>query len=201
LANIYLNPVDQAFERRRLGNISKGSIHLVRFADDMVILAQRNLEDGIALLDHYLDRLGLTLNPEKTRRLRLDIGANVDFLGFRFQNVRNRQTGTRLILVKPSPKSQERFRTKVRECVHHSAPLRIHAQVANLNRYIRGWMTYYRLGNGSDTFRTLAHFVNKRVRRVIWRRKGRRGYGWGKLTSDYIYGQLSLFYDYHVVRL
>lgn len=201
LANIYLNPVDQAFERRRLGNMSKGSIHLVRFADDMVILAQRNLEDGIALLGQYLDRLGLTLNLEKTRRLRLDIGASVDFLGFRFQNVRSRQTGTRLILVKPSPKSLERFRTRVREDVHHSVPLRVHEQVANLNRYLRGWMAYYRLGHGSDTFQQLAHFVNKRVRRVIWRRKGRRGYGWGKLTSDYLYGQLGLFYDYHVVRL
>jgi group II intron reverse transcriptase/maturase len=201
LANIYLNPVDQAFERRRLGTLSKGSIHLVRFADDMVILAQRNLEDGIALLGHYVDRLGLTLNLEKTRRLRLDIGASVDFLGFRFQNVRSRQTGTRLILVKPSPKSQERFRTRVRQYVNHSIPLRVHDQIVNLNRYLRGWMTYYRLGNGSSTFRTLAQFVNKRVRRVIWRRKGRRGYGWGTLTSAYIYGQLGLFYDYRVVRL
>ena len=170
-------------------------------ATHLVILAQRNLEDGIALLDHYLDRLGLTLNLEKTRRLRLDIGTSVDFLGFRFQNVRSRQTGTRLILVKPSPRSQERFRTRVREYVHHSVPLRINEQVANLNRYLRGWMAYYRLGNGSATFHTLAQFINKRVRRVIWRRKGRRGYGWGKLTSDYLYGQLGLFYDYHVVRL
>jgi RNA-directed DNA polymerase len=201
LANIYLNPVDQAFERRRLGSITKGSIHLVRFADDIVILAQRNLEEGITLLEHYLHRLGLTLNLEKTRRLRLDIGASVDFLGFRFQNVRSRQTGTRLILVKPSLKSQERFRMRVREHMDHSIPLRVHEQVANLNHYLRGWMAYYRLGNGSSTFRQLAHFVNKRVRRVIWRRKGLRGYGWGKLTSDYIYGQLGLFYDYHVVRL
>ncbi len=153
------------------------------------------------MLDHYLDRLRLTLNPEKTRRLRLDIGASVDFLGFRFQKVRSKQTGTRLILVTPSLKRQERFRARVREHVDHSIPLRVHEQVANLNRYLRGWMAYYRLGHGSSTFHQLAQFVNKRVRRVIWRRKGGRGYGWGQLTSDYIYGQLGLFYDYHVVRL
>ena len=34
LANIYLNPLDQAFERRRMGTIKAGSIHLVRYADD-----------------------------------------------------------------------------------------------------------------------------------------------------------------------
>ena len=47
----------------------------------------------------------------------------------------------------------------------------------------------------------LANFVNKRVRHVIHRRKGRRGYGWGSVGSDYIYGKLGLFYNYHVCRL
>lgn len=53
----------------------------------------------------------------------------------------------------------------------------------------------------SATFHELAHFVNKRVRHVIWRRKGRGGYGWRKVSSNYIYGHLGLFYDYHVARL
>jgi RNA-directed DNA polymerase len=201
LANIYLHPVDRAFERSRLGNISNGSIHLVRYADDMMILAQGQLERGITLLERYLDRLGLRLNREKTRRLTLTPGKSVDFLGFRFRNVRNRRTGTRLILVDPSRRSQERFRATVRRYVHHSIPLRAKEQVQNLNKFLRGWMGYFRPGNGSATFQELAHFVNKRVRHVIWRRKGHRGYGWNKVTSDYIYGQLGLFYDYHVVRL
>jgi group II intron reverse transcriptase/maturase len=201
LANIYLNPVDQAFERKGLGAICNGSIHVVRYADDMIILAQKNLDKGIALLDHYLDRLGLRLNKEKTRRLKLNIGESVDFLGYRFQNVRNRKTGKRLILVRPSPKSQGRFRVEVRERMHHSTPLSAKEQVENLNRYLRGWMGYFRVGNGSATFGKLAHFVNKRVRRLIWRRRGKSGYGWNKLTSDYIYGQLGLYYNYHVVPL
>jgi group II intron reverse transcriptase/maturase len=201
LANIYLNPVDQAFKRGRLGTIRSGSIHLVRYADDMVILAQKNLEKGVALLDRYMERLGLHLNREKTRRLRLDIGNSVDFLGFRFHNVRSRQNGRRLILVYPSPRSQARFRATVRRYVHHSIALRVKDQVQNLNRYLRGWMAYFRLGHGSAWFRKLAHFVNLRVRHVIWRRRGRSGYGFGKLTSQHLYGQLGLFYDYHVVSL
>jgi group II intron reverse transcriptase/maturase len=201
LANIYLNPVDQSFERKGLGAIRNGSIHLIRYADDMVILAQRNLDEGIALLEHYVERLGLRINREKTRRLKLERGESMDFLGFRFHHVRNRKTGARLMLVYPSPRSQERFRATVRKYVHHSIPLRVKDQVANLNRYLRGWMGYFRLGNGSATFGKLAHFVNKRVRHVIWRRRNRRGYGWEKLTSEYIYGQLGLFYDYHAAKL
>jgi len=201
LANIYLNPVDQAFERRGLGNIENGSIHLIRYADDMVLLAQRNLETGITLLNHYVERLGLRINQEKTRRRKLDIGESMDFLGFRFQNVRNRNTGERLILVGPSPRSQKRFREKVRKYVHHSIPLRVKEQVENLNKFLRGWIGYFRLGNGSAAFHDLANFVMKRVRHAVWRRKGRRGYGWSKLRSEYIYIQLGLFNDYHVVRL
>jgi len=201
LANIYLNPVDQAFKRERLGTVRKGSIHLVRYADDMVILARDNLEEGITLLHHYMERLGLRLNKEKTRRLRLDIGNSVDFLGFRFHNVRSRQSGTRLILVYPSLRSQAKFRATVRKYIHHSIPLRVKDQVQNLNRYLRGWVGYFRLGNSSATFRKLTRFIDLRVRRVIWRRRGRRGYGWGKLTSDHIYGHLGLFYNYHVARL
>jgi group II intron reverse transcriptase/maturase len=201
LANIYLSPVDHAFERKGLGTIRNGSVHLIRYADDMIMLAQKNLDTGVNLLNHYVERLGLRLNEGKTRRLRLDIGESVDFLGFRFHNVRHRSKGSRLILVRPSPRSQERFRATVRKYVHHSNPLRAKEQVQNLNLYLRGWIRYFRLGHGSATFHELAHFVNMRVRHVIWRRKGKRGYGWGKLTSKYIYGHLGLFYDYHVVPL
>jgi RNA-directed DNA polymerase len=73
--------------------------------------------------------------------------------------------------------------------------------VQNVNSYLRGWMGYFRVGHGSATFGKLAQFVNKRVRRLIWRRRGKSGYGWNKLTSDYIHGQLGLYYDYHVVAL
>ena len=201
LANIYLNPVDHAFERGGLGNISRGSIHLVRYADDLLLLAQKNLGTGISLLEGYLNRLGLHLNREKTQRLKMEVGRSVDFLGFRFHNVKSRRTEKRLILVYPSPRSQNRFRGEVRKRINHTIPLRTKDQVENLNRYLKGWVGYFRLGNASATFSDLAHFVNKRVRHVIWRRRGKRGYGWGKITSDYIYGDLGLFYDYHTVRL
>ncbi|MER3524858.1 MAG: hypothetical protein C4326_12615 [Ignavibacteria bacterium] len=75
----------------------------MRYADDMILLAQKELETGIALLEPYLERLGLSLNREKTRKLRMEQGASVEFLGFRFFYTKSRKTGTRLILVSPSP--------------------------------------------------------------------------------------------------
>jgi RNA-directed DNA polymerase len=201
LANIYLNPVDQAFERSGMRNISKGSVHLVRFADDMLILAQKELGKGIALLEQYLRKLGLTINREKTQVVKMEEGNSVDFLGFRFLCTRDRKRKKRLMLVYPSPKSQNQCRDKVRNLVHHSIPLRVKEQIQQVNRYLRGWTGYFRLGNANATFHDLAHFVERRVRHVIWRRRGRRGYGWNKLSRSYIYERLGLFQSYHVVRL
>lgn len=201
LANVYLNPVDQAFDSRGLGVLRKGSIHLVRYADDMLLLARWNLKEGVDLLEHYVGRLGLRMNREKTRRVRVEMGQSVDFLGFRFLSTRNRKTGKRLILVYPSPKSQQRFREEVRKRVHHSRPLRLKDQISDLNEFLRGWVGYFRVGNGSAVFGDLAYFVEKRVRHVLQRRRGRRGYGWYRMSRDYLYGELGLFADYHVCRL
>jgi RNA-directed DNA polymerase len=202
LANIYLNPIDQVFKRNGLGAIRNGSLHLIRYADDMILLAQRELETGIALLEQYLKRLGLTLNQEKTRRMRMEEGASVEFLGFRFLQVKSRKTGTRLILVTPSPRSQERCREKIRTLIHHSIPLRTKEQVQKVNRFLRGWVGYFRLGHSSAALKDVMHYVNKRVRRVLQRRQGKRGYGWGGgITSEYLYGTLGLFYDYRACRL
>jgi len=66
----------------------KGLSILVRSTDDMVNLARENLEGGITLLHHFTERLGLRLNKERTRRLRLDIGSSVDFLRLRLHNIR-----------------------------------------------------------------------------------------------------------------
>ncbi|MBI3787582.1 MAG: group II intron reverse transcriptase/maturase [Ignavibacteriales bacterium] len=200
LANIYLNPVDQAFKRSGFGNISKGSIHLVRFADDLLILAQKELGKGIALLEHYTEKLGLTINQEKTRTVMMtNEGEKVDFLGFRFHHVKDRKRKKRLMLVYPSPSSQKKCRERIRKLVDASIPLTTKVQVENVNRFLRGWVGYYRIGNSARVLQGIAQDVNKRVRRMIQRRKGNRGYGWGgRITSDYLYGKLGLYYDYHV---
>ena len=198
LANIYLNPLDRAFERSRLGTIKAGSIHLVRYADDMLLLAQNNLDQGIEILEHYLERLGLSINSEKTRQLDLRVDKKVAFLGFQFQRVTNKKTKKRLILVAPSSASQKKCREKVRGLVNHTIPLRVTDQIANVNRYLSGWVNYYRLGNSGNALKSLNNYVYKRVRRVIQRRKGKSGYGWRKISSDDVYGRMGLYYNYKV---
>ncbi len=138
LANIYLHPVDKVFERNGIKNISRGSIHLVRYADDMLILAQKNLGQGVEILENYIERLGLKLNKEKSRRLNLKEDKKVEFLGFEFHRVENKKTKNRLILVSPSPRSQKRCREQIRNLVSHKLPLKVQDQIGNLNKFLRG---------------------------------------------------------------
>jgi group II intron reverse transcriptase/maturase len=201
LANIYLNPVDQAFERNGIGNISNGSIHIVRYADDMIVLAQNNLERGINLLEHYVERLGLRISKEKTRKLNLKEDRKLEFLGFEFFRAISWKTNAKLILVRPSPKSQKKCREKIRMLINHKIPLKVQDQINNLNRYLIGWTNYFRLGSCSKELNRINQYVNKRLRKLIQRHKGKIGYGWNKINSSYLYGKLGLFYNYKVQSL
>jgi len=201
LANIYLNPVDQAFERKGLGERSKGSIHIVRYADDILILAQNNLESGINLLEHYVDRLGLSMNKSKTRKMNLSEDRKLEFLGFEFFRVTGWKTNKRQILVHPSPKSQKKCRENIRKIINHKIPLKVREQINNLNGYLTGWTNYFRLGSCSKELNRLKRYVDKRTRRLIQRHKGRSGYGWNKIDSKYLYGKLGLFNNYRVQSL
>jgi len=198
LANIYLSPVDNAFERSCMGTIREGSIHIVRYADDMLILAQKNLDKGIKLLESYVKKLGLSLNREKTRRLNLKEDKLVEFLGFQFQRVISRENRERLILVSPSRNSQKRCREKIRQLINHKLPLSVEDQVKNVNKFLTGWTGYFRLGHSSKALNKICYYVNKRVRRLLQRHKGMSGYGWQNISSEEIYGRLGLFYNYKV---
>ena len=196
-----MHPVDKAFERSGIKNISKGSIHIVRYADDMVILAQKNLEKGIEILECYVERLGLKLNKEKSRRINLKEDKKVEFLGFQFHRVQSRKTKKRLILVSPSPKSQKRCRDQIRKLISHKIPLKVQDQIRNVNKFLIGWTSYYRLGNVSRVLNKICSHVMKRVRRLLQRNKGRKGYGWKRISNGEIYQRYGLFYNYKVQGL
>jgi len=198
LANIYLSPLDNAFERSKIDTIKEGSIHLVRYADDIIMLAQKNLDKGKGILEHYIERLGLSLNGDKSRKLNLKEEKKVEFLGFQFHRVQNKKTKNRLILVSPSPVSQKRCREKIRQHINYKTPLKVQDQIENLNEFLEGWMNYYRIGNSSKELHKTARYVMKRIRRVLQRNKGRRGYGWKRISNGEIYKRFGLFYNYKV---
>ena len=106
LANIYLHLLDRNFRR----GIERGGLdgRLVRYCDDFVLLSRQCPERELAWLRQLMNRLGLTLHPEKTRVVDTR-RESFDFLGYRV----HRRSGKRLVL-DISPKSQVRIRDRLR---------------------------------------------------------------------------------------
>jgi RNA-directed DNA polymerase len=178
LSNIYLHVLDVQWTRHSapLGT-------LVRYADDFVVMCRtkRDCEQAEARIKVILERLGLELHPEKTRRVELYDGKEgFDFLGC---HLHKRMSGLlwerkrkRLYFLQrwPSRRAMQRIRQRIRELTPRG---RCHADlrevIADLNPVLRGWGTYFCTGNAAQQFLSLDGFVVRRLRTLRVKRKGR----------------------------
>lgn len=196
LANIYLHRLDEAMEAAGLG--------LVRYADDFVVLtkSRERAEEALALASQVLEGLRLRLHPGKTRLAAIEEG--FDFLGYRYFRDRN---GALQKVV--SRKSVLRFREAIRKRTRRRAGQRhrragrctvarlkrnhhLARTITEVNRYLRGWLAYFRGARTSWTthFSALDGFVRRRLRCLIAGRyaKGR----WQVILSNDVFDALGL---------
>jgi group II intron reverse transcriptase/maturase len=177
LANIYLDALDGIWERRcrQLGT-------LVRYADDFVVLCRTRAEaeESLRRLGIILDRLSLTLHPEKTRIVELGLGkSGFVFLGCYLRIVLSRFKGREYLFRWPAPRSMSRIRARIRELTARRrwAGLKDIRQVVDvLNPILSGWGNYFRTGNSSWKFQQVDRYVTQRLVRLLrhvrgWRRR------------------------------
>jgi RNA-directed DNA polymerase len=133
-------------------------VNLIRYADDFLITGRSRelLEEEVApRVREFLALRGLTLSEEKTRITHIQEG--FDFLG---QHVR--KYGDKL-LIKPSRKSQQSFRTKVNEVLRRLRGFPQEAVIGQLNPILRGWANYHRHVVSKRTFAALDDWIWHRV--------------------------------------
>jgi RNA-directed DNA polymerase len=127
LSNIVLNELDQELEGRGL--------RYSRWADDFVILvkseraAKRVMENTIRYLE---ENLKLPVNREKSRVAQVK---DVEILGF--QILRGK--------IRVSNKARIKFKDKVRKLTKRNNPISTNQIIQELNKYLRGWIAYYRV--------------------------------------------------------
>jgi RNA-directed DNA polymerase len=190
LANVYLHWFDHLFQRAD-GPGQWAKAKLVRYADDFVVLARYispRLREGIeGKLEGWL---GLQLNREKTRVLNLRApGQSLDFLGYTFRNDRDRYgRPQRYWNLEPSRKTMEREREKLRQLINaKQSHTPLPELIGRLNRHLRGWANYFRLGFPRKAFSALNHFVRYRLGRHLQRRSQR---GWRGRLGVSLYAHL-----------
>jgi len=188
LSNIFLHEVDRKWCRS--DGVAVGNVRLVRYADDMVLLARTEQQAQAAWeqLQAQFAALQLVVNQEKSRLTTLAEG--FAFLGFEF-----RKAPRRMLYMWPREKACNHIRQRVREVVR-SFPSNVPVGVViqKLNPILNGWCTYFRVGNSNRTFHRVDWAVRselqlwlRRKHRCPWRTAQKR---WG---YHFLHGRCRLY--------
>ena len=177
LSNIYLHKVlDEWFEKEVKPRLS-GPAHLIRFADDFVLVFQEEADARrvLEVLPKRFGKYGLSLHPDKTRLLRFERPKpgqapphegprSFDFLGFTHYWERSRR-GIWVVKRKTASNRFTRFLLRLNLWCqgHRHAPLT--EQHAELLRKLKGHYGYYGITGNSRSLSSLHHRVKR-----IWRK-------------------------------
>lgn len=195
LSNMYLHEVlDQWFEQEVQPRL-KGTAHLVRYADDFIIMFKRE-QDARRVLDvlpKRFDKYGLHLHPDKTRLLHFraprgpekdDRGQrdrSFDLLGLTFYWGLSRR-GRWVVKQKTAKTRQNRSLKSIGRWCRANRHRPVRDQQAVLNRKLQGHYAYYGV---TGNYRSLGRFHDE-VRR-IWHkwlsRRNHRGVNWRRMTE------------------
>src|ERR1017187_820891 len=88
---------------------------------------------------------------------------------------------------------------KLKEIFRQSVSQPVRRVIGLINPILRDWVNYFRVGNSSGCFSSIKLWVEKKVRRNLLRARGRKGFGWKRWSTQWIYDTLGLFNDYRVV--
>ncbi len=190
LANVYMRRFVLVWKKfgfdRTLGK-------LVTYADDLVILCRGGrAEQALQKLCEIMGKLKLTVNEEKTRICKVPQG-HFDFLGYTFGRLYSPQTGRAYISMRPSKKSIKRMVEKVHALTERTTGWQETTEVVNkLNRSLRGWANYFKVGSDSAAYRAIDNYTAPRLRqwlRLKYRLRNRKG---GTYPLSHLYGHFGL---------
>lgn len=192
LANCYLHILDRLWQRHQLKD--KLQAHLVRYADDFVVMCRRDVQEPLKVVRHVLDRLGLSLNEAKTHIV--DATAeSFDFLGFAIQMRRGARTGKGNSHVRPADKSLKKIKTKLTALTKRElAAIPLGDIVGQVNRSLRGWVNYFHYRNSGQAMSKVRYHVEDRLLHLMKRHKVQdRGSGLQRFPRTDLYGRHGLY--------
>ena len=165
LANLYFRRFLRAWYEH--GHSERLDAHVVNYADDLVICCPPgNGKMALATMRRLMERLGLTVNDQKT-----------DFLGYTVGRFYGKD-GRAFIGTEPSRKAIRR----IVERIHDETASRwnmdsAEKRVDELNALLRGWSGYFNQGRVIRAYRVIRQYTERRLRRWLLRRQGKRGTG------------------------
>lgn len=197
LANVYLHYVlDEWFHRDVLPCL-RGRAHLVRYADDAVMIfnVESDARRVLAVLGKRCSKYGLTIHPEKTRlvdfrRPLLSPGKSgkdrrrsetFDLLGFTHYWSHSR-SGQRVVKRKTMSSRLTRSVQAIDSWCRAHRHDRVIDQQAVLCQKIRGHDAYYGITGNAESLKKFRFLVHRAWRRWLSRRDRKRKLDWEKFN-------------------
>jgi RNA-directed DNA polymerase len=192
LANLYLHWLDQVWEKKGLGKRPHDA-HIVRYADDFVILCKERPEFYLAEAKKVLDRLGLTLNAKKTRIVNAQ-EEPFDFLGHRFAVQPSNVSGKLKTFYRPSPKAMKSIKKKIRDIARKGQHLNLPTLVKEqINPLLRGWGNYFKMAHSRKQFLQIATYTTYTLTIMLRKKHKKRSKGWRTHPPSWFYHNHGLF--------
>jgi group II intron reverse transcriptase/maturase len=169
LANIMLDDLDKELEQRGL--------HFVRYADDcnIYVKSRRAGERVLNSVRRFLEKkLSLKVNEAKSK---VDRPGRRKFLGFRLFRWREE------VRVGIAPQALRRCRQRLRDLTRRTRSGRLQDIIQSLNRYLLGWVSYFRLADTPSVFEALEEWLRRRLRQLLWKRWKRGKTRWRELVA------------------
>ena len=198
-----LTQIDAPFSSRLSRDSKYTGIEYARFADDLVILVDAHPRHGWLMtavekrLREELAALQVEVNEEKSRIVDLGRGESFGFLGFDFRRIRSRR-GVWRANYTPKLKKRTALLRKLKDVFrrHQSQP--VDRVISLINPILRGWVNYFAVGHASECFGYIQDWVEKKVRRHLMRARKRKGFGWTRWSTQWLYESLRLYNGYKV---
>ena len=193
LANCYLHILDRTWQRRHLKDTLHA--HLVRYADDFVVLCRNEVAGPLHVVRHVLKRLGLSLNEAKTSIVDAT-QASFDFLGVTIQMSRGAKTGKPYPNVRPADTSLKNIKAKLTALTQRKlTAIPLSDIVENLNRRLRGWVNYFHYRNSSQAMGKVRIHAEDRLRTHLMKRHKikDRGTGFRRFPQADLYERYGLY--------
>jgi len=193
LSNCYLHILDRVWQRRHLRG--KLQAHLVRYADDFVVLCRKDVAEPLKVVRHVLKRLDLSLNEAKTHVVDAT-QASFNFLGFSLRLNRGRRTGKPYPHVCPAEKSLKKIKARLTELTGRElTPIALERIVGNVNRSLTGWVNYFHYRNSNQALEKVKAHTEQRMRKHLMKRHKvkDRGIGEGRFPSADLYRRYGLY--------
>ena len=195
LANVYLHEVLDVWWERDVRPRMSGRTGLVRYADDFVLLFEKE-EDARrveAVLSKRFEKYGLKLHPEKTRLLKFKppdspppsgdggAGSSFDLLGFTHFWAKSRK-GKWVVKCKTMSSRLSRTLKRISTwcSVHRHLPIK--EQHAALSRKLRGHDAYYGITGNARALSMLRPLVQRIWHKWLSRRSWKAALNWARMN-------------------